>query len=88
MAQEDENASEVDHAKEVVVVKLVANDQAAKVLQPSEETFDLPATAVAAERSAILGGILPVASMGRDHFDAQRSQFSIQTIGFIRGIAD
>ena len=54
-----------------MVVKFVANYQAAEVLQPGEKTFDLPAATITAQPPAILGWSLSVASMRRDHHDSQ-----------------
>jgi hypothetical protein len=44
----------MDKRQEVFDVPFIARDEASEVLQPSEEAFDLPAPAVAAELAAIL----------------------------------
>ena len=46
--QHDFDASESDHTQEIVDVVLVARNQAAKHLQPSEQTLDCPAPPIAA----------------------------------------
>ena len=46
--QHDFDASESDHTQEIVDVVLVAGNQAAKQLQPSEQTLDCPAPPIAA----------------------------------------
>ena len=46
--QHDFDASESDHTQEIVDVVLVAGNQAAKHLQPSEQTLDCPAPPIAA----------------------------------------
>jgi hypothetical protein len=75
VAQQEEDASEVDEAEVVERVALIPDDQAAEVAQPSEESFDLPAAAIAAERSAVLRpGFLPVAPVWRDHLDPELGQ--------------
>jgi len=55
MPQEDNEAAELDHGEEVGFVILPSRDQAAKVVQPSEETFDFPTAAVAPQFAAVLG---------------------------------
>jgi len=50
---------------------LVADDQAAEVLQPGVQPFDLPATFIAAEFAAILGRwLLSILAMRADQFGA------------------
>ena len=46
--QHDFHTSESDHPQEIIDVVLVARDQAAKHLQPSEQALDGPAPAVPA----------------------------------------
>lgn len=61
----------------------IARDQSAKVLQPGEEAFDLPAAAVAAELSAILC-LAPAVAVGRDQFDVTlRRQTGVQAIRIV-----
>lgn len=50
---------------------LMADDQAAEVLQPCAQPFDLPATFIAAEFAAILGRwLLSILAMRADQFGA------------------
>src|SRR5574340_1111720 len=88
MPQQDDNAAEVDHAEKVFVAKLIADDKPSEVLQPGKEALDLPAAAVATQRAAVLGIVLPLAAMRRDHLDAHWRQFGIQPVGIVSGIAD
>ena len=67
---------------------LVARHQAAEVLQPREQAFDLPAPAVAAELTAVLGGDAAVSPIGRDQLDAALRQPAIQRVAVIRPVAD
>jgi len=61
----------------------------AKVLQPSKQAFDLPATTVASQGSAILGGrLLAVAFVWSDQFDAAPAQPLVQRIAVIGAVAD
>jgi hypothetical protein len=70
MPQQDADASELKEAEEVLGVALVAGDQAAEVLEPREETLDLPASAVTAERTTVLGLALSGAEVRSDQLDA------------------
>jgi hypothetical protein len=54
MSQEDNSASELNHPEEILWVVFPANDNATKVMEPSEQAFDFPATPVAAQNTAVL----------------------------------
>ena len=54
MPQEDDGASELDHPEEIFWVVFPANDGTTKVMKPGEQTFDFPATPVAAQNPAVL----------------------------------
>src|SRR5579863_2388040 len=54
MPQEDDGTSKLHHPEEILWVVFPANDDASKVMKPSEQTLDLPATPVTAEHAAIL----------------------------------
>src|SRR5712692_2935596 len=54
MPQEDGGATQLKHAEEVFGVELPTSDQAPVVMQPSKESLDLPAVAVAAQRTPVL----------------------------------
>jgi len=69
MSEEHEQAGEMDEAKEVFDMVFPSGDEAAVVLHPGKDAFDLPSASIAAERSAILCPLLAVASVGRDHLD-------------------
>ena len=58
----------------------IPNDKSAKVLKPCEEAFDLPASPVATQRTAILGdGFAPIAFVRSNHLHASFfGQTSIQ----------
>jgi hypothetical protein len=62
----------MDKAQIVEGMALVAYHQTAIVAEPREESFDLPAALVAAQRTAVLGlGAYPSAAVGCDHFDPE-----------------
>lgn len=66
----------------------IARDQTTEVLQPGEETFDLPAAAVSTELPAILR-LAAAAAIGRDQFDvALRRQPRVEAIRIVRFVAD
>ena len=55
MPQKDDGGSQVKHCEEVFWVTFPADHDAAVVMEPSEQTFDFPSTAVAPQNAAILG---------------------------------
>src|SRR6266699_3978011 len=81
MPEEDSGAGEMQQAQEVVDMTFPARDETTRVVEPREEPFDLPASAHAAERTAILRGPL-TPPVYRDHLDAVLGH---QT--FVEGIA-
>jgi hypothetical protein len=54
MLEENEDTSELDHLEEIFCVVCPANDGTTKVMKPGEQTFDFPATPVAAQNTAVL----------------------------------
>jgi hypothetical protein len=61
-------AGKVDEAEEVLDVVLPTSDEAAEVVHPGEEALYLPTTAVAAQRTSILG-LATGAPVRGDHLD-------------------
>ena|SRR5271157_1079084 len=55
MPEQEAKTGEMDEAEEVLDVVLPTSDEAAEVVHPSEETFYLPTSAVAAQLSSVLG---------------------------------
>ena len=54
MPQEDDSASELNHPEEILWVIFPANDDATKVMKPSEQALDLPAAAVTTQTATVL----------------------------------
>src|SRR5580698_11537185 len=54
MPQEDDGAGELDHPEEIVWVVFPANDHAAEIMKPCEQTFHFPATPVATQSTPVL----------------------------------
>ena len=54
MPQEDDGASQLHHPEEILWVVFPADDDATKIMKPSEQTLDFPATPVAAQHAAVL----------------------------------
>ena len=46
-----------------------SDDESAEVVHPCKESFDFPASAVAAQLPAVLGLLFAIAAVGRDHLD-------------------
>ncbi len=53
MPYEHEEAGEMDEAEEVFDVVFPSGDEAAVVLHPGKDAFDLPSAPIVAERSAV-----------------------------------
>jgi hypothetical protein len=88
MPQEDQRAAELDHAEEVGSVAFPARGESAEVLQPGEESFDLPAAHVAAKGSAVLSSP-SFASVGSNHLDAmQLAKPRVQGVAIVGFVAD
>src|SRR5262249_15260947 len=70
-AEEDNEASELYEAEEVLGVVFPTDEDAALPLNPSKEALHEPASHITAQPSPILRGRLAsVAAMRRDHLDA------------------
>jgi len=55
MSQKDDGRSQVKHREEIFWVAFPADHDAAIVMQPREQAFDFPSTAIAPQPAAILG---------------------------------
>jgi hypothetical protein len=68
---------------------VVANDQSAKVAEPRQGAFHLPAPAITTQRSAILGGrFAAIPAMGCDQLDPARRQALAQRVAIISAVGD
>lgn len=68
---------------------LVPDHEAAVVPQPREEPFDLPAPAVATQRTTVLGGGLhAIPAVGADELDPSLRQAGAQRIAVVAAIGD
>ena len=66
-----------------------ASDDAPVVMEPGEETFDLPPAARAAKWSAVLGAAATIRPMLRDQLDAVGlAQVGIQAVAVVTAVAD
>ena len=88
MPKENHRAGQVEEAREIGGMALIACDQPARILEPREEPFDFPTPLVSTERTAILGQIHSIAPMGSDQFDVDGRQRGVEPIAVIGGIAD
>ncbi len=71
MPQEDDGGSQVKHCEEIVWVAFPADYDAAIVMQPREQAFDFPSTAIAPQCAAILGESFGASgSVWCNHLDA------------------
>jgi hypothetical protein len=77
------------HPEEVGRVSFPASDQAAVIMKPGEEPFDLPATTHATKRTTILGEMTTTRPLRCDELDAVRPQdMRVERITVVRLIAN
>ncbi len=89
MPQQDAETSQVHKALKVLGVPFVSRDDSSKVVEPSEQAFDLPTTNVAAQWASVLGLLLPIRPMRRDQFNLSFLPESlIQGVAFVCLISD
>src|ERR1700680_5241432 len=90
MPQEDHSACQLNHPEEILWVVLPANDDATIIMEPSKQTLDFPATAVAAQRAAVLGNwSAAVPAVRRDQLHMELFAYAlIQRIAIVSFIAD
>ena len=89
MFEQHEQACQLNEAEEVFDVVFPSRDESAVVLHPCEDSLDLPSAPVTPQRSAILGLLFAVGSVGRDHLDAVLlGQRLIERVGIVSLVAD
>ena len=87
--EEDDEASELDEAEEVLRVILPSDEDPALPLNPGEEALDEPASSVSAEAATILRRwFAAVRTVRRDHLDAILAQLLIQRIAIVGAISN
>jgi len=65
------------------------NNQAAEVLQPGEQPLYFVASTISPQRASVLGrGLLPVASMGRNHLNPSLRQLFVQRVAVVGFVSD
>ena len=69
-------------------MSLVTRHEPAKAHEPSKESFDVPPSPVASERTAVLSLSLPGWIVRSDHFDAEFIHLGVQPVAVIRTIAN
>src|SRR5262245_57805687 len=77
MPEKDGNAGELDEAQIILRMIFIANDQAAKVVQPGEKPFNLPTALEAAQSTTVLSdSIRPTAlTVWGDHLGAELMEY-------------
>ena len=89
MPQQDLGRGQVDHREEVLCLSFPTGDDAAAIVEPRKEAFDLPSPTVAAKRSPILRLDAPVRSIGRNQLDAEAiAQMAIERVAVVPAITD
>ena len=87
LAQQQENASKLNEAQEVLGLHFVSGSDPSETLEPSDRPFYLPPTTIATQRTPILG-LLSVLAIGGDHLNAQHLELSVEPIAVIGLIPD
>jgi len=90
MPHEDEEAAELEHAEEVSLLIFPTRDEAAEVMQPSEQPFDFPTVTVAPQFPTVLR-IFPaaIALVRSDQTDAMLFlQLLVERIAVVSRVAD
>src|SRR5215472_14115629 len=91
MPQKDHNAGELNETEVVLGVIFIADDHAAEVVQPGEQSFHFPATLKAAQRTSVLSDTLGPATltMWSDHLGAELLQnFTVQPVTVVSLISN
>jgi hypothetical protein len=90
MPQEDDGTGELDHSEEIFRVIFPAHDEAAKIMQPGKQAFDLPTAAVATQGATVLGGgFAAVPAVWGDQLHSQgTAQALVQRIAVVGFITD
>jgi len=82
-AEQDEDASKLDEAEEVLSLVFVAGSDSPEGLELSNGSLHLPAAFETSQWTSILGHTLPILAVGRDHFDADLAEIGIKTVTVI-----
>src|ERR1700688_774140 len=90
MPQEDNEAAELEHAEEIVLVIFPAADESAEIVEPGKEALDFPAPTVATQFAAVLSALATaVVLVGRDEPDAVfLPETLIERITVVGAVAD
>ena len=88
MPEQHEKAGKLYKAEEILDVVFPSRDQSAVFLHPGKYALNFPATAVAAQRAAILSLLLAVGPVGRDHLDAVFAHLLVQRVRVVGLVAD
>ena len=70
MSEHHVQAGQLNEAEEVFDMVLPSGNEATEVMHPGEESFHLPAPAIAAQWASVLRLSLSIASVRADQFDA------------------
>lgn len=89
MPEQDPGTGEMEHGDEVLDVSFPARDEPTKVVEPSEESFDLPSTLHTADAASILCRLPPAPPMWSDHLDAViRHERTVEAVAIVAAVAD
>ncbi len=77
----------MDEAEEVFDVVFPSGNESSEVVQPCEESFDLPSPPISTEASTILRVAFSASAIGRDQLDAivlfERMVERVRVVGFV-----
>src|SRR5690348_10645318 len=91
MPQKDHNAGKLNKSEIILGVIFIANNQTAKVVQPSEESFHFPTTLKAAQGASVLSDAIGPAALTvwSNHLSAELLEhFTVQAVAIVSLISN
>ena len=83
MAEQDEDARELNEAEKVLGFALVAGSHSTKRLEPRDGSLHSPPLLVASQRASVLRFMLAIPAIRRDHLDAHGQELGVEHVAVI-----
>jgi len=90
MPEEDDSACKLHHPEEIFWVIFPANDDATKIMKPSEQPLDLPTTVISAQHASVLCGFAAARGIvwGHQPHPEAFQDLCIQRVAVVGAVAD